>query len=96
MKPVYARRARVDLDQILAWYSANASPAMAQAIEQRFNDVIDRICSAPESAPRLSQRPDVRVVAVIRYPFRVFYRIRRDTVDILHIRHTSRRPVAGL
>jgi toxin ParE1/3/4 len=96
MKPIYSRRALADLDQILAWYSANASPAMAEAIEQRLDDVVDRICSAPESAPRLSQRSQVRVVAVIRYPFRIFYRIRKDTVDILHVRHTSRRSVAAL
>jgi toxin ParE1/3/4 len=95
MKPVYSRRALADLDQILAWYSANASPAMAEAIGQRLDDVVDRICSAPESGPRLSQRSQVRVAAVIRYPFRIFYRIRKDTVDILHVRHTSRRPVAG-
>jgi plasmid stabilization system protein ParE len=95
MKPVYSRRALADLDQMLAWYSANAGPAMAVAIEQRLDDVVDRICNAPESAPRLSQRSQVRVVAVIRYPFRIFYRIRKDTVDILHVRHTSRRPVAG-
>jgi plasmid stabilization system protein ParE len=95
MKPVYSRRALADLDQILAWYSANASPAIAEAIERRLDDVVDRICSAPESAPRLSQRSQVRVVAVIRYPFRIFYRIRKDTVDILHVRHTSRRSGAG-
>jgi toxin ParE1/3/4 len=95
MKLIYSRRALADLDQVLAWYSANASPAMAEAIEQRLDDVIDRICSAPESAPQLSQRSHVRVVAVIRYPFRIFYRIRKDTVDILHVRHTSRRPDAG-
>jgi plasmid stabilization system protein ParE len=95
MNPLYSRRALADLDQILAWYSAHAGPAMAEAIEQRLDDVVDRICSAPESAPRLSQRSQVRVVAVIRYPFRIFYRIRKDTVDILHVRHTSRRPAAG-
>jgi toxin ParE1/3/4 len=95
MKPVFSRRALADLDQILAWYSANASPAIAEAIERRLDDVVDRICSEPESAPRLSQRSQVRVVAVIRYPFRIFYRIRKDTVDILHVRHTSRRQFAG-
>jgi plasmid stabilization system protein ParE len=42
MKPIYSRRALADLDQILAWYSANAGPAMAEAIEQRLDDVVDR------------------------------------------------------
>ena len=30
------------------------------------------------------------------YPFRIFYRVRGDVIHIVHIRHTSRRPVAGL
>ena len=94
MKLAYSSRARADLHQILSWYSLNASPAIAEAIEQRLDDVVDRICHVPESAPRLSQRWQVRVVSVVRYPFRIFYRVRSGEIDILHIRHTSRRPVA--
>jgi toxin ParE1/3/4 len=92
MKLVYSRRALADLDQIGTYYALNASPAIAEGIGNRLGDVIDRICRAPEAAPRVSQRSQVRVVAVVRYPFRIFYRVRDDTIDILHIRHTSRRP----
>jgi plasmid stabilization system protein ParE len=93
MKLVYSRRALADIDEIATYYSASASPAIAQSIERRLGDVIDRICRVPEAAPRVSQRSRIRVVAVVRYPFRIFYRVRDDTVDILHIRHTSRRPL---
>ena len=96
MKLVYSRRALADLDQITTYYSGNASPAIAEAIGHRLENVIDRICRAPEAAPRVSQRSQVRVVAVVRYPFRILYRTRDDTIDILHIRHTSRRPVSGV
>jgi len=34
----------------------------------------------------------MRVVALVRYPFKVFYRVVGDTVRIVHIRNTSRRP----
>jgi toxin ParE1/3/4 len=95
MKLVYSRRALADLDRIAVYYAANANPAIAEAIEHRLSDVIDHIFRAPEAAPRLSQRSRVRVVAVVRYPFRIFYRVRDDAVDILHIRHTSRRPLSG-
>jgi toxin ParE1/3/4 len=91
---VYSRRALADLNGIAAYYSASTSPAIAQSIERRLVDVIDRICRAPKAAPRVSQRSNVRVVAVVRYPFRIFYRVHDDTIDILHIRHTSRRPLA--
>jgi toxin ParE1/3/4 len=95
MKLVYSRRALADLDQIAAYYASNASPAIAEAIEHRLSDVIDRIFRGPKAAPRVSQRSRVRVVAVVRYPFRIFYRVRDDAVDILHIRHTSRQPLGG-
>jgi toxin ParE1/3/4 len=92
MNLVYSRQALADLEAIATYYSANASPATAQSIERRFVDVIERIRRAPESAPRVTQRSQVRVVLVVRYPFRIFYRVRGDTIEILHIRHTSRRP----
>jgi toxin ParE1/3/4 len=95
MKLVYSRRALADINGIAAYYAANASPAIAQSIERRLSDVIDRICRMPEAAPRVSQRSRVRVAAVVRYPFRIFYRVREDTIDILHIRHTSRSPSSG-
>ncbi|MEA2837966.1 MAG: hypothetical protein QOD89_2516 [Bradyrhizobium sp.] len=95
MKLVYSRQALADLDQIKTYYAANASPAIAEAVGRRLENVVDRICRAPEAAPRVAQRPQVRVAAVVRYPFQIFYRVRADAIDILHIRHTSRRPIRG-
>jgi len=92
MKLVYSRRALADLDEIATYYSVHASPAVAKSVERRFIEVIERICGAPGSAPRVSQRSAVRVASVVRYPFRIFYRVRDDAIDVLHIRHTSRRP----
>jgi plasmid stabilization system protein ParE len=46
--------------------------------------------------PLASQRtddPDVRVKSVRRYRYRIFYSIAdENTVEIVHVRHTSRRP----
>jgi plasmid stabilization system protein ParE len=95
MKLVYSRRALADLDAIATYYSDNASPPIASSIEKRFIDVIERIRRAPEAAPRVAQRSQVRAIPVIRYPFRIFYRARGDTVEILHIRQTCRRPVVN-
>jgi len=94
MKLVYSRRALTDLNEIAAYYNASASPAIAESIATRLETVIDRICRLPKAAPRVSQRSQVRVATVVRYPFRIFYRVRGETIDILHIRHTSRRPLA--
>nr|WP_245266403.1 type II toxin-antitoxin system RelE/ParE family toxin [Bradyrhizobium sp. WSM1743] len=63
---------------------------------QRFADVIERIRGAPFSSPRVAHRSQVHVVTVVRYPFRIFYRVSGEVIHIVHIRHTSRRPLAGL
>jgi toxin ParE1/3/4 len=88
VKLVYSRQALADLDEIATYYTASASPAIADAIGRRLEDVIDRIRHTQQAAPKVSQRSQVRVAAVVRYPFRIFYRVRDDTIDILHIRHT--------
>jgi len=44
------------------------------------HDVIERIRRSPQSAPQMTQRSQVRVVSVVRYPFRIFYRIRGDAI----------------
>jgi toxin ParE1/3/4 len=92
MKLVWSRRALADLDEIANYYSINAGPALARSVEGRLIQAIERIRLMPQAAPRLSQRSQVRALAVVRFPFRIFYRLRDDNVDILHIRHTSRRP----
>jgi toxin ParE1/3/4 len=92
MTPRYSRRALADLNRIAAYYALAASPGIAEAVEKRLSEVVDRICKMPHSAPRLSQRSEVRAVSVVRYPFRIFYRVQIGTVEIIHIRHTSQRP----
>jgi toxin ParE1/3/4 len=96
MKVVWTREALTDLADIATYYASNASPVVAEAVGRRFVDVVERVRGAPFSAPRVAHRSKVRVAAVVRYPFRIFYRVRGDVIHIVHIRHTSRRPVAGL
>jgi hypothetical protein len=51
----------------------------------------------PEAAPAVRNIAGVRGVVVNRYQFKVFYRVLtgEDIVEIVHVRHTSRRPWAG-
>jgi plasmid stabilization system protein ParE len=39
--------------------------------------------------------PQLRIKFVVRFPYKIFYRLRGDAVEILHIRHTARRPWQG-
>jgi len=92
MKVEYSRRAVADLRQISADSRRTFGDRVAEALEARIRAVIDRISREPLSAPAVEQREGLRVVPLIRYPFKVFYRVLDDRVRILHIRHTARRP----
>ena len=96
MNVVYSPRAARDLEAIAAYYYAVAGSRIAAAIGERIEHVISLVADHPYSAPRVLERRGVRVALVLRYPYKIFYRIRGDAIEILHIRHTARRPWAGL
>jgi len=90
MKVIFTAAALADLDEILG-YTGEHYPAVAAVVERRIRTVIERIGEFPESGRRVEVRPGMRMVPVIRYPFRMFYRIVDDRVELLHIHHVARR-----
>jgi toxin ParE1/3/4 len=92
MRLVYSTRAIRDLENIATYYRLASDPKVAAALTERIEQVIDRVARQPRTAPRVAGRRDVRVVLVLPYPYKVFYRERGDVVEILHIRHMARRP----
>ena len=89
MKVVYTTEAFADLDGILD-YIANHYPAISEPFKSRLQAVVARIARWPESAQEVAERPGVRVVPLIRYPYKIFYRISNETVEILYIHHAAR------
>ena len=88
----YTRRAVADLQKVAADSAAFGSD-VSIALEARIRDVVARIAKNPEIGARLAERPGIRVVSLVRYPFKIFYRVLDDRgVRILHVRHTARRP----
>ena len=69
--------------------------AGCRALESRIRAVVERISRDPPSAPEVEQRSSIHVVPLIRYPFKIFYRVLDDRVRIMHIRHNARRPWRG-
>jgi plasmid stabilization system protein ParE len=93
MKVEFTNRAVGDLRKISDQSHKEFGASVAAALELRIRRVVEQVGQAPESAPRVEQRPGMRVLPLVRYPFKIFYRIIGDgTVRILHIRHTARRP----
>ena len=94
MKVAYTEPALEDLDQIRDYVVANY-PTLVSVVEEHIHTVIGRIGEWPESAQAVAERPDVRVAPVVRYSYKVFYRIAKKQVEILHIYHSSRESWVG-
>lgn len=92
MKVVYAPRATRDLEAIADYYHSIDDPRIAAAVAERIEYVINRLGRLPRSAPRVIGRANVRIALVLRFPYKIYYRLRADEVEILHIRHTARHP----
>jgi toxin ParE1/3/4 len=91
MKVEFAPRASADLTKIGEQSRRAFGDAAAVALETYIRATIARIAFIPDGAQRLPQRPEVRVVPLIRYPFKIFYTVIEDRLMILHIRHAARR-----
>ncbi|HSZ74637.1 MAG TPA: type II toxin-antitoxin system RelE/ParE family toxin [Rhizomicrobium sp.] len=89
MKVVFTDPALADLDAILA-YTADNYPQLVAILEKRIRNTIARIQDFPRSARILEERPEIRVVPLLRYPYLIFYRVRNNTIEILHIHHAAR------
>jgi toxin ParE1/3/4 len=95
MKVEFSKRAVADLRKISADSRRAFGDRVAEALESRIRAVVDRISREPLSAPEVEQRPGLHVAPLIRYPFKVFYRVFDGRLRIVHIRHTARRPWRG-
>jgi len=91
MKVEYTNQALADLRRIAADSRAFGED-VAIAVELRIRTVVERVAQHPKTAAPVAERPGMRVVPLIRYPYKIFYRILEDRVRILHIRHTARKP----
>jgi len=90
MRIVWTLGAVADLDDILA-YTGGHFPQSAIPLEHRIRATVDRLSLWPLSAEGVEERLGVRVVTLVRYPFRIFYRVAENYIEILHIRHAARR-----
>ena len=92
MRVEYSKRAIADLRQIASYYARSGNPAAAERIAARIQEVVAQITGSPLSGRSVVQRPGVRVVLLVNYRYKIFYRVAGNTIGIIHIRHTSRRP----
>jgi plasmid stabilization system protein ParE len=91
----YSPRSSRDLEAIHA-YLVQRSPQGALNVLRAIYGSIEFVRRYPRAAETTSIS-GVHVMMVRRYRFKIFYRVveAENVVEIVHVRHTSRRPWSG-
>jgi toxin ParE1/3/4 len=90
MKVRYSRLALVEMDTVLSDLAAK-NPAAAQRFEERIRQVNERIGRFPHGFQEVAERPGVRRVPLVRYPYLIFYKVFADEVIVLRVIHGARK-----
>jgi hypothetical protein len=72
-------------------YTRRAHPGHVDLLIERIERVVEHIREMPQSAPLVARRAGVRMVPLRRYPYLLFYRVRKDHLEILGLIHAARR-----
>lgn len=91
MKIVYTGEALRDLDEIMTFIAASY-PTISGSFEAHFSAVVERVGQWPRSAQKVDRHPGVRVVPLVRYPYKKIYQVSAAAIVILHIHHAARQP----
>ncbi len=86
----YARAAQRYLSSIFA-YLVERSPQAKRLVAARLSNAIRLIADNPGIGMQ-TQRPGIFVKFVPRSSYRIFYRVKGETLEIIHVRHAARRP----
>jgi len=76
--------------RLLENYQHRHWPQSRVSFERRLTAIERRIAEFPLSAPEVTQRPGVRMVGFRNLPYRLFYSVESEAINVLAIGHTSR------
>ena len=89
MRVRWLRTALRNLDEEAA-FIATENPVAARTVVTRVLDAVAQLAEQP-GLGRPGRVPGTRELVVVKTPYIVPYRVRRETVEILRVFHTSRR-----
>jgi toxin ParE1/3/4 len=90
MKILFTKPALEDIEAIRAYLAAHY-PYIAPSVERRLRLAFARISEWPESAQPVVGRANVRMAPLVRYPYKIFYRVTSSAIEILHVSHSSQK-----
>jgi len=91
MRLLWTGEALDDLAEIVAYYTAAASPRTAEAVERRIVEQVEGLPPFPERIRNSDRVPGVRELVVNRLPYIVFVKLTPDAIIVLNVVHTARK-----
>lgn len=83
-------RAERDLQEIIDYRAREHGAVVAKHVHDELLDAMRRLARRPFLLGRPTATPDVRILSLTRYPYRIYYSVTAVAVVILHIRHSGR------
>ena len=91
MRIVWTDEALDDLEEILAYYYAEAGPRTAEAVERRIVEQVEGLPPFPERIRKSERIPGARELVINRLPYIAFVKLLPDAILVLNVVHTARK-----
>ncbi len=82
------RRAARDIAEIRT-FILRSDRASAEKVRRSIVQAIELLADYPHIGP-MTEIPQLRMKLVPPLPYRIYYRVTPDAVEVLHVRHTAR------
>jgi plasmid stabilization system protein ParE len=92
VRPRYTPRALAELDEILTFIKER-SPQGAQHVQARIQSITNLLIEHPKSGQAASN-PNLRRIAAAPYPYLIFYKVTKEEIVIIAVRHSARNPAS--
>lgn len=89
MKVIWSQRALLDVEHIRD-YIAQDSPIYAQPFVERLLHATRHLAQFPHSGRAMPEANNIHIREVIYQGYRIVYRLRTDTIEIVMVVHGSR------
>ena len=91
MRIVWTDEALDDLEEILAYYYAEAGPRTAEAVQRRIVEQVEGLPPFPERIRKSERIPGARELVINRLPYIAFVKLLPDAILVLNVVHTARK-----
>jgi toxin ParE1/3/4 len=86
----YRAAARADIESIRQYIEKRMESGAARVLRSIYMAI--RFIAQYPRASETTDDPDLHLRLVMEYRYKIFYKVLDETIEVLHVRHTGRRP----